>query len=153
MNISVMSRSEAIRYCHQPHMAKTVMISISDPNLEYPSRPFISEKNGIVSLLRLCFSDADRPGEDVYGINVKESELMTETDALKIKRVLDVHANTNVIVHCDAGISRSSGVAAGIMKALTGDDAQIFSNPKYRPNMRCYRMTLQALWRDENEVE
>ena len=54
-----------------------------------------------------------------------------------------------VIVHCDAGISRSSGVAAAILKAKTGDDSQIFNSPKYRPNMRCYRIILDELMQED----
>lgn len=53
------------------------------------------------------------------------------------------------IVHCDAGISRSSGVAAAILKAKTGDDSQIFNNPKYRPNMRCYRIVLDEFMQED----
>ena len=54
-----------------------------------------------------------------------------------------------MIVHCDAGISRSSGVAAAILKAKTGDDSQIFNNPKYRPNMRCYRIVLDEFMQED----
>lgn len=145
MNVSVMSRADAVRYCHQPHDNKTVIISISDPYIRYPSQPFSSDKNGVVFVVRLFFTDADRPGKGVYGRDVTESDLMTETDALMIKRILTRYPDTDVIVHCDAGISRSSGVAAGILKALIGDDTQIFNSPRYRPNMRCYRLVLQAL--------
>ena len=51
-----------------------------------------------------------------------------------------------IIVQCEAGCSRSSGVCAAIMKYLTGDDMSIFRNPKYSPNMNCYRMVYNALF-------
>lgn len=71
--------------------------------------------------------------------------MFNEDDAYLIKRLLDKFPNTDVIVHCDAGISRSSGIAAAILKAYTNDDIIIFDNPKYRPNMLCYRTTLNEL--------
>ena len=47
-----------------------------------------------------------------------------------------------IICHCDAGISRSSGVAAAIQKHLTGSDEKIFKDPRYLPNMYVYRKLL-----------
>ena len=42
-------------------------------------------------------------------------------------------------------ISRSSGVGAAILKHYTGDDSSVFENPRFHPNMWCYRKTLSAL--------
>ena len=36
-------------------------------------------------------------------------------------------------------------LAAALMKYFNGDDSPIFDNPQYCPNMRCYRMVLEAL--------
>lgn len=144
MNISVMSRSNAIRYCYQPHTGKSVMISISDPRMIYTSAPFTSNENGIHAILRLSFSDADRPGPDVYGNSVDESDLMTDQDAKRVSDFVLANSGADIIVHCDAGISRSAGVAAAIMKYLRGDDKPIFNNLRYCPNMWCYRKTLNA---------
>lgn len=146
MNVYVMSRQNAIRYCHQKHDTPVVMVSISDPSMRYNSAPFQSKENGIKEILRLSFADADKPGTDVYGHIADSSDLMQPEDGQKIKKLLDRHVDTDVIVHCDAGISRSAGVAAGILKGLTNDDSQIFDNPRYYPNRHCYRTTLQALW-------
>ena len=145
MNIAVMSRSRAIAYCHQQNVRPTIMISISDPYMHYSSSPFISRDNLIVEILKLCFADADAPGIDVYGREASSSDLMQPEDGQKIKELLGRHPNTDIIVHCDAGISRSAGVAAGILKAIIGDDSQIYDNPTYYPNSHCYRTTLNAL--------
>lgn len=56
----------------------------------------------------------------------------------------------NFIIQCDAGISRSAGVAAALMKYFNEDDSPIFNNPQYCPNMRCYRMVLEALMEVNN---
>lgn len=53
-----------------------------------------------------------------------------------------------LVVHCVAGYSRSAGVAAAILKYLYGTDEQVFGSPMYRPNMCCYRKTLEALMDD-----
>lgn len=148
MNITVMSRSRAISYCSQKNALPVIMISISDPYMRYNSIPFISHDNRIADILKLSFADADAPGIDVYGREAASSDLMQPEDGQKIKEFLDKHPGMDVIVHCDAGISRSAGVAAGILKAKTGDDSQIFNSPMYRPNIHCYRITLAALFSD-----
>lgn len=145
MHITVMNRSNAVLYCYFPHPTKTIIISLSDPSITYKDEPFASDTNGVQAILRLMFADADRPGPDVYGRPVTEKDMMNEEHAKAIKAFLHEHPNTDIIVHCDAGISRSAGVAAGIMKALTGDDSPIFDSHRYRPNMWCYRKTLEAL--------
>lgn len=48
----------------------------------------------------------------------------------------------HIFVHCDAGISRSAGVAAATMKYLNGDDWPIWNNYMYAPNTRCYRLMM-----------
>ena len=145
MNVTVMSRSRAISYCHKTNASPSVMISISDPNMRYGTAPFMSRGNRIAEILRMTFADADAPGRDVYGREAEACDLMKPEDGEKVKAFLDKHPGADVIVHCDAGISRSAGVAAGILKAMTGDDSQIFDNPAYRPNMHCYRVTMAAM--------
>ena len=145
MRITVMSRTDAIIYCYKTHENKTVMISISDPYMEYEHSPFCTEENNIVAILPLCFADADKPGYDVYGRTAGISDLMKDEDGRKIAAFLKQYPDTEVIVHCDAGISRSAGVAAAILKYFTGDDSTIFDSARFYPNMWCYRKTLQAL--------
>lgn len=151
MNVYVMSRADAIRYCHKQHNAPVVMISVSDPYIAYPSAPFCNEENKVLAIQRLYFTDADKPGSDVYGRTVGERDLISDGDALLVKRLLNKFPNTDIIVHCDAGISRSSGIAAAILKAYTGDDSQIFNNPRYSPNMRCYRSVYNKLMEEGKE--
>lgn len=152
MEVIVMSRDAAVKYCKQSHEQKTIMISVSDPYIEYFTEPFCSKYNKVIAIQRLFFCDADRIGKDVYGRDTGEKDLFNKDDAYLIKRLLDEFPNTDVIVHCDAGISRSSGIAAAILKAYTNDDSEIFDNPKYRPNMLCYRTTLNELMGgNENE--
>lgn len=153
MNVTVMSRKDAVRYCYQKHERDTVMISISDPCMEYGSAPFSTAENRVRHILRLSFHDADRPGLDVYRRSVELSDLMADEDAWAIRELLHRFPHTDVIVHCDAGISRSSGVAAAILKFYTGSDREIFNSRKYLPNMWCYRKTLEALMTAERYLD
>ena len=130
-----MSRANAIRYCHQQHEEPTIIISISDELTDYPSAPFRSDQNGVKGILRLRFDDVD-----------KGASVMTDEDGVRIRDFLEHNSNIqSIIVHCDAGQSRSAGVAAAILKAKTGSDMQIFKRAFYKPNMYCYRITLQKL--------
>lgn len=47
------------------------------------------------------------------------------------------------IVHCEAGQSRSAGVAAALSKWINGEDWDYFLNPKYTPNSYCYQTILK----------
>lgn len=63
-----------------------------------------------------------------------------------VKFVNDNKTNgKHFVVNCDAGISRSAGVAAAISKFLNNDDSNIFNNKSFCPNMTCYRMVLNGL--------
>ena len=133
MTFQVMNRAEAIRYSHKPHSEKTVVISIATDGEEYHSHVIASASNGVVGILVLWFDDVDGDGG------------MTKDDAVRIHRFVERHKDVNFIVQCDAGVSRSAGVAGALMKHYNGDDGEIFNDPKYRPNMRCYRMVLNEL--------
>jgi predicted protein tyrosine phosphatase len=50
-----------------------------------------------------------------------------------------------VVVHCDAGISRSAGIGAAIMKWADGDASEVLERASFRPNMKCYRLMLNAM--------
>ena len=134
-----------MQYCCQPHRQKTIMISISDINEIYMREPRATAENGVLEILPLRFADADAPGKDIYGRETSEEDLISREDALMICAFLNRHPDADVIVHCDAGVSRSAGVGAAIMKWAAGSDFAIFDNPRYKPNMRCYRMVLTAL--------
>ncbi|MBE6994772.1 MAG: hypothetical protein E7423_09070 [Ruminococcaceae bacterium] len=145
MHVTVMNRAQAVSYCHKRHDRPAVMISISDPYEERAGRVFCSPQNMLKSILRLRFADADRPGPDVYGREASALDMMQDEDAARIADFVRRHQALDLIVHCDAGVSRSAGVAAAILKHLTGDDSPIFNDPRFRPNMWCYRKTLAAL--------
>ena len=62
--------------------------------------------------------------------------------------------NDNVdelIVHCEAGVSRSAAVAAAISFSINGDDAEFFKFPFF-PNRHCYRLMLEAFGFDLKQL-
>lgn len=135
MVFKVLSRSGAIAYSFKKEIPKTAIISISD---SYDSWPHFNKNQNILRVLYLKFDDVEKG----------EPNCITSEDAKKIaKFVNSLNKNTEqIIVHCGAGVSRSAGVCAAIMKYLTGDDSEIFDNPKYCPNMTCYRTVLNEFY-------
>ena len=75
---------------------------------------------------------------DVNDIIAAEKDLLCDKDAERIVEFSEKYKDKLLIIHCDAGISRSSGIAAAILRHYTGDDAEIFDNYSYDPNMWCY---------------
>lgn len=138
MKIFVMNRKEAINFCKYPHLAQFVMISISTPFEEYDSAPFISTTNNVIDICPVHFFDLD----NTYPI---KKGLMEYRDAKKIVDFVSRYKDKIIIVHCDAGQSRSAGVAAALSKYYNNDDSEYFDNPRFTPNMWCYKLMLNAL--------
>lgn len=138
MKIFVMNRKEAIEFCKHPHLAQSAMISIGTPHEDYKEEPFCSIPNNVVGICCVNFFDLD----NTYPI--KEG-LMKYKDAKKIAEFVSQNRNKIIIVHCDAGQSRSAGVAAAISRYYNNYDSEYFDNPRYTPNMFCYRLMMNAM--------
>ena len=135
-NIQVMSCNECVRYCHKKHDTPTIIISIRNPYLdEFTKYPFVSKDNNVKAILPMYFADVT-DGEDAMNKDMGEA----------IVNFVTRHPNEDIIVHCEMGVSRSAGVAAALMKYFNGDDMPIFRSYKYRPNMTCYRMVINAFY-------
>ena len=146
MQITVMSRNKAHRFFQtMTAEEKKSFACISITGYEDPpvSKWVYPEKT-----IFLTFDDVDRPDEGGIG-----SLPMHDSQASYIASFMKLLPDTvtNLIVHCEAGMSRSAGVAAAIMKWMYHDDSKIFDIPAYRPNMRCYRMTLEALMSESTD--
>jgi predicted protein tyrosine phosphatase len=96
----VLSREEAELY--EPR-GKEICISISDPDAS-PAR--VSSR--FAAVLRLNFNDVIERGEP-------SDILFAEDHAREIREFLDAWPKAErVMVHCNAGVSRSPGVALGL---------------------------------------
>lgn len=72
---------------------------------------------------------------------------MTARDALAVALFVQQNVakgKNHVIVHSDQGISRSAGVAAGILRAYGMDVGAIVNNGSYCINGRCYEYVCRA---------
>ena len=120
------------------HDVPHVVISITTTAGERARIPECAECRGI---LRLAFPDADSV-VDGYS----KSDLFAASHADQVWDFILGHrdAISRVVLHCDAGMSRSPGVAAALAKVLVGDDSVFFK--RYRPNMRVYRTLLERYY-------
>jgi hypothetical protein len=122
-----------------------VIVSINCPGDDPPRFQANEQTLGRVNLF-FWDLDAIPYGQDSVRANW---ELCEPGDARQVVELLDTHPDAqHVVVHCTAGKSRSAAVAAALMKSIEGDDSPIFNDPRYRPNMRVYRMVLEA-WHDK----
>lgn len=129
----VLSRKAARKHSKKKNLQNCVIISINDtydtPNQFHPNA-------NIKDVLYLSFND----------VSSVDNDCMSPEHA---KAILDFvhkwHGKVElIIVHCRAGKSRSSGICAAIMRVLGYDDREIFANPRFCPNMHCYKLVLKA---------
>lgn len=135
-----MNKSKAGRLSYTDYSSDKAIISISTPGDE--KAEFDRNNKTIKDILYLDFYDISYNSQEIF----KGYEPMSDEDAVKIRDfVLKWKDEADTLwVHCDAGISRSAGVAAGILEALGKDNSYIFESKMYFPNLLCYRKTLNA---------
>lgn len=140
MEFVILNKSKAQRLSYTDYSSDKVIISIRTPGDE--KAKFDSNNKTIKDILYLEFYDISYNSQEIF----KGYAPMTDEDAVKIKDfVLKWKDKVDTIwVHCDAGISRSAGVAAGILEAFGEDTSFIFDSKMYFPNLLCYRKTLNT---------
>jgi predicted protein tyrosine phosphatase len=133
-----------------PHQ-NTIIIRITS------NRDFITMTNRkyFQGVLELRFDDISdtHPTDDVmlYG-------QMTKVHYLKIIDFYEKYKKTakRIIVHCDAGQSRSPAVALAILDYLIGDHEQairlIELNKHWKPNIHVLSFFKTAYWLGDNQV-
>lgn len=135
-NIKVFSRDSLEKYIKNIGFNEpTIVISISCPSDLVPRYLLYNIKN-MVDKIFVKFDDVEC---DWGGYTS-----MSDEDAKNIVNFVFKHNDVNnIVVHCDAGISRSAGVAAALSKIFNNDDMEYFSQESiYEPNMCCYREIL-----------
>ena len=77
---------------------------------------------------------------------------MTKDDAVRMVNTVKQYYDKvdQIIVHCDAGQSRSVGCVAAIKKWYTNDDEEFFRGT---PNMHCYHLVLEEFFNQEENNE
>ena len=122
---------EAARPHEVPHLVISITSAKDDVARIVTAAP-------CVAVVRLAFVDREESSEGIL-----ESELFSDEHAREVWRHVEEHLPNleRIVVHCDAGYSRSPAVAAALARVLLGDDAQFFG-PRYSPNPRVYRLML-----------
>jgi len=115
MNIQVFNR-EAFEHYKTDH--SHIAISITDPNSK-PAK-FINEKNSLLNQLELQFYDLDKDTE----VFPYSRFVFTQADAKKIIEFVIKYENIvdTILVHCEAGISRSAGIAGALSLIYNNND-------------------------------
>lgn len=133
-DINVYSRGLVERI--QPYDVPHIIISVVSGEGEMARLPINSETKGV---LRLHFHDIDQP---------KDGHI--QFDEGRARQIWDFfleHQEVGtILIHCDAGNSRSPAIAAAISKVTTGDDSEYFS--RKNPNRHVFR-TLLNVYYDE----
>lgn len=141
------------------HVAETCaywhsIISITDPNNELPVFPPNEKRIAVLGqhFYDIDFSKKMTPLDEFDMKKIYGHGLFTDDQAREIVAFVRRHIDATklLIIHCDAGVSRSAGVAGAILKATTGSDEKIFKDPMFIPNMWVYRKVLNA-WHEEDD--
>lgn len=133
MKFKVMSRDKVRRYSYTRIKDKTIIISITDRGAQCVK---FNPNPQITATLHIYFDD----------VNLGENGCITTSNADQILSFVNDNLNgtQNIVVQCEAGISRSSGICAALMLILKENDTNIFTNDDYCPNIYCYRTILNT---------
>jgi predicted protein tyrosine phosphatase len=139
LSLQVLDRASACSVVHEEPYAA---LSITDPNQQHPKLAPSGQCRGV---LALHFSDV---GERFARLNVRSTYLaafdseMAGQVAAFVAEQMDGGVRL-FVVHCEAGMSRSAGVAAALSHRYNGEDA--FFRGQYRPNPWVRQLLLDAL--------
>lgn len=108
---------------------RSILVSITDPDKGFPNRT-----NWYENTLWVKFDDADTKANE-------NTVLIGSSIARSIYRFVNryvLDGIENVVVHCEAGMSRSAGAAAALSKIFNNDDSLIVKNKPFY-NRKVYR--------------
>lgn len=126
-----------------------IVISVKSPSEEWaklPKNPFR------MSQLFLAFSDINEKGK-LKLATMPEKDIKHKIvyfQPLHAKLILDFFNRWKdkinlVAVNCEAGICRSSAIAAALVKVNGGDDSKFFK--RYLPNSLVYKLILEEAYK------
>lgn len=135
MIVTVKSIDEAVSYSYSKLDKKIAIVSITCLNDSLPD--FNAKNENILGILELHFNDIDKKYKD-YEFPKKEDFIGLKDFIDKYRGVVD-----EIVVHCHAGISRSSATASAICRYLNLDDSFIWDSFMYHPNSLVFELALE----------
>jgi predicted protein tyrosine phosphatase len=122
-----------------------IVISIYCPEDTQPSLQKDTTRKAVLFLQFHDWDDSSKvkiEKEYPTSSTAKEQTFFSVEDAKKVVRFIKKHQKEVklVVCQCDAGISRSAGVAAALSYCLNGTDNDFFK--RFIPNRRVYRMII-----------
>ena len=133
MKVDVYSRAQAEAL--SPELT-TAVISITAPG-----SPRAALEEGWLDVLRLEFDDALQPSTAV-----PELVLFDEWFARRIHDFVDLYQTSDFMVHCEAGMSRSVGVAVFLHEAYEAEVTLHAAGSFSAANSLVTRMLLRKFW-------
>ena len=145
MKLIVKNRRQAVagNGVHCPHVIVSIFTPGDDP-------PLVCQNKYTKQVVQFAFDDLDGPPGPATQLALGNPVLFGDEEAQEIADKVRYWHGKGVdtfVCHCDAGISRSSGVAAALSKHYNGTDLKFFNSYIYRPNMLVYTKVLNALHR------
>lgn len=136
MYINVLSREKAVKLSYSCK-EDIVIISISTP---LDARPKFCDNPHIKGIFRMSFYD-------VMEGDAQDYEPPKESDFVGLKRFIDENKEKidGIIVHCDAGISRSAGCAMAVADYVGCENIVRTQGGHFRPNFTVYDCTRKEL--------
>lgn len=143
MKFKILNRNKAKRFSYDRSIEPCIIISITDVE-SYPIN-FCKSNQKVIAILPMKFDDVD------FG----EVNCITPEDGRTIIQFVNRYIDkvSLVVVNCEAGISRSAGICAALMKIINDSDMEVFDSLKYSPNMSCYRTVLEQYYGYYDESE
>jgi len=127
-----------------------LVISVKDPK----SKPVDFGTMNEDRILRLSFHDVDfQHPTDLPDIVRFDGTLAKLIKVFMLEWMLKSEDADKlvVVVHCEAGISRSAAIAAALSKHCIGDDSVFFRSP-FIPNRMVYKILLDCLNNQDNPI-
>lgn len=132
-NLLVASRPAAEIVCEE-HPGLSV-IAIEDPETPEDEESHLPSAHRV---LRLVFDDEEEGTTHTY--HGRTLRAMSRLQAHAAALFADLTEGP-LLIHCEGGVSRSAGVAAGLLAATGGDDTRLFR--ERTPNATCRRLVMQ----------
>jgi predicted protein tyrosine phosphatase len=142
MILEHLSREKAEAYRDEHRLY--AMISITDP--DYPEANLQNDPN-CVAVLRLAFHDFSEGPEELLRLAPDEIDHFVPPEPHHAREIVRFYRAVapqiqKLVIHCEAGVSRSAAVGAAIAHCLRQSDAQFYRAS--HPNHRVRRLVIEA---------